>query len=121
MLFQVCKEGCLTAEIVDELFEVQLSLEGSNKRQQEEAIAFHFTTLLEDIEIGAIKGRVFDFSTESSAEVVFSLGDILQFVTACPSIPVVGYQPRSVISFNHLDANRKGCKQTLAQISYCYQ
>jgi hypothetical protein len=92
---------------VDELFEVQFSPEGSNKRQQEEAIAFHFTTLMEDIEIGAIKGQVFYFSTESSTEVVFSLGDILQFVTACPSIPAVGYQPRPVIAFNHLDTSRK--------------
>ena len=107
VLFQVCEESRLTAEIVDELFEVQFSPEGSNKRQQEEAIAFHFTTLMEDIEIGAIKGQVFDFSTESSTEVVFSLGDILQFVTACPSIPAVGYQPRPVIAFNHLDTSRK--------------
>ena len=38
MLFQVCEESRPTAEIVDELFEVQFSPEGSNKRQQEEAI-----------------------------------------------------------------------------------
>ena len=107
VLFQVCEESRLTAEIVDELSEVQFSPEGSNKRQQEEAIAFHFTTLLEEIEIGAIKGQVFDFSTESSTEVVFSLGDVLQFVTANPSIPAVGFQPRPVIAFNHLDASRK--------------
>ena len=107
MLFQVCEDSRLTAEIVDELFEVQFSPEGSNKRQQEEAIAIHFTTLLEEIEIGAIKGQVFDFSTGSSTEVVFSLGDVLQFVTTSPSIPAVGFQPRPVIAFSHLDASRK--------------
>ena len=81
--FQVCEESQLTAEIVDELFEVQFSPEGSNKQPKEEAIEFHFTTLMEENEVGAIKGKVFEFSTESSTEVVFSLGDILQFVTAC--------------------------------------
>ena len=123
VLFQICEESCLTAEIVDELFEVQFSPEGSNKRQQEEA--FHFTTIFEEIEMGAIKGQVFDFSTESSTEVVFSLGDVLQFVTASPSIPAVGFQPRPVIAFNHLDASRKlqaeSCKQTLVLINYYYQ
>ncbi len=58
VLFQVCEESRLTAEIVDELFEVQFSPEGSNKHQQQEAIVFHFTTLLEDTEIGALKGKV---------------------------------------------------------------
>ena len=78
--------------------------------------AFHFTTLLEEIEIGAIKGQVFDFSTESSTEVVFSLGDVLQFVTASPSIPAVGFQPRPVIAFNHLDASRKLQANTCANL-----
>ena len=86
MLFQSCKENRLNAEIVDELFMIQFSPEGSSKRPQEEAIAFHFTTLLEEIESGAVKGELFDFVTESSTEVVFSLGDILQFVTGCPSM-----------------------------------
>lgn len=80
VLFQVCEESRPTAEIVDELFEVQFSPEGSNKRQQEEAIPFPFTTLMEDIEIGAIKSRVFHFSTESITEVVFSTW---RFSTVC--------------------------------------
>ena len=107
MLFQVCEGNRLTAEIVDELFKVQFSPEGSNRRPQEEAIAFNFTRLLEDIESGAITGKLYDFNTESSTEVVFSLGDILQFVTGTPSIPAVGFEPQPVITFNHLEANRK--------------
>ena len=107
MLFQVCEGNRLTTEIVDKLFKVQFSPEGSNKRSQEEAIAFNFTRLLEDIEIGATKGKLYDFNTESSTEVVFSLGDILQFVTGSPSIPAVGFEPQPVIAFNHAEANRK--------------
>ncbi|CAB4023938.1 G2 M phase-specific E3 ubiquitin- ligase-like, partial [Paramuricea clavata] len=71
MLMGECSKSVksrLTAETVDDLFEVQFSHEGGNNHQQEEVIAFHFTTLTEHIEIGAIKGQVFHFSTESSTE-----------------------------------------------------
>lgn len=40
----------LTAEVVDNQFQCVFSMEGSNKRAKEEAIAFNFTHYLEDVE-----------------------------------------------------------------------
>lgn len=106
-LFQNCSQNQLSAESVDEMFHIVFSPEGGNKRPQEEAIAFNFNHYLEDIEASQVKGSLWDSATESVNEVIFSLGDVLQFVTGSASVPAVGFDPQPSIAFNHFDTKRK--------------
>ena len=58
-LLQYYEHEKLTAEIVDNQFQRVFSVDGSNKRAKEEAIAFNFTHYLEDVE-GLITTTVLD-------------------------------------------------------------
>lgn len=62
----------LTAEVVDNQFQCVLSMEGSKKRA-EEAIAFHFTHYLEDVEEGLITTIVLDPETDEITPVKLNL------------------------------------------------
>ena len=66
MIFQICAQNQLSAGTVDEMFHVEFSPEGSNKRSQEKAIAFYFTSYLEDIDAGEVKGNLWNFTSESA-------------------------------------------------------
>ena len=59
-LLQYYEHEKLTAEIVDNQFQRVFSVDGSNKRAKEEAIAFNFTHYLEDVEEGLITTTVLD-------------------------------------------------------------
>lgn len=80
----------LTAEVVDNQFQCVLSMEGSKKRA-EEAIAFHFTHYLEDVEEGLITTIVLDPETDEIYTSKVELAHVLQFVAGCPTSPATGF------------------------------
>ena len=91
----------LTAEVVDNQFQCVFSMEGSNKRAKEEAIAFNFTHCLEDVE-GLITTTV-----QILGQMKVDLGHVLHFVTGCPVSPATGFDTNLTIVFDHEEIQRK--------------
>ena len=74
----------LTAEVVDNQCQSVLSVEGSNKRAKEEAIAFNLTHYLEDVEERLITTTVPDPDTDEIHTTEVELARVLQFVNDAP-------------------------------------
>ena len=81
----------LTAEIVDNLFNIEYSPRGNAKREKEEAICFNFTNFLEEVESGKVGGE----------GAPMMLGDVLAFITGATNIPVIGFEFQPTMRFNH--------------------
>ncbi|XP_032233544.1 G2/M phase-specific E3 ubiquitin-protein ligase [Nematostella vectensis] len=105
-VFEVPKE--LTAEMLDDIFDVKYSPRDSNKFHAETEVIFNFTQYLEDIEKGQIS------SVLEGKEVVVTLNHVIQFVTGSHGIPAIGFTPRPSIHFNHDSPNRKLTANTCA-------
>ena len=97
----------LTAEIVDSQFHYIFSDQGSNKRASEEAIAFNFSHYLEDVEQGLVTSNVKDPDTEEIHTSKVNLAHVLQFVTGCDAILVIGFDTSLTIMFDHNEPHRK--------------
>ena len=106
-LFQSTGKTSISAEVIDDMFEPQLSDIGSNGRCYEEAILMNFTHFLEDVEAGNVRANVLCLEDDSIAERVLNLKDFLQFVTGTPTIPILGFDASPSIVFSHDDPNRK--------------
>ena len=92
-VFQVQK--ALTAEMVDDIFEVEYSPVDSNKFAIEQKIVFNLTQYLEDVEKGMITTKL------DGKEVVVTLKHVLQFITGAEDIPAIGFTPRPKVRFCH--------------------
>ena len=92
-VFQVQK--ALTAEMVDDIFEVEYSPVDSNKFAIEQKIVFNLTQYLEDVEKGMITTKL------DGKEVVVPLKHVLQFITGAEDIPAIGFTPRPKVRFCH--------------------
>lgn len=77
----------LTAEVVDNQCQSVLSVEGSNKRAKQEAIAFNLTHCLEDVEEGLITTTVPDPDTDEIHTTKVELADVLQFKFVTDALP----------------------------------
>lgn len=106
-LLQYYEPEKLTAEVVDNQFQCVLSVEGSNKRVKEEAIAFNFTHYLEDVEEGLITTTVLDPETDEIHTSKVELAHVLQFVTGCPALPATEFDTNLTIVFYHQEIQRK--------------
>ena len=106
-LFQSAGKKSLSAEVIDDMFEPQLSDFGSNRRCYEESILMNFTHFLEDLEAGNVTANVLCLEDDAILERVLNLKDFLQFVTGSPTIPILGFDASPSIVFNHDDPNRK--------------
>jgi len=87
----------LTAEILDGIFEPELSPVGNIKREKEEEILFNLNHFLEEIE----KGKVEYIGDEHWSATKLTLGSILSFITGATNIPAVGFGTTPVIKFHH--------------------
>ena len=81
----------LTAEVVDDLFHTEYSVQGNIKREKEEAISFNFSNFLEEVESGKI---CHDEGTP------MTLGDVLAFITGATNVPVIGFDQQPTITFD---------------------
>lgn len=99
-LLQYYEHEKLTAQCV-------FSVEGSNKRAKEEAIAFNFTHYLEDVEEGLITTTVLDPETDEIHTSKVELAHVLQFVIGCPGLPATGFHTNLTIVFDHEEIQRK--------------
>ncbi|KAL1246634.1 hypothetical protein QQF64_034451, partial [Cirrhinus molitorella] len=93
----LCHEPApLTADILDELFEIRLAQKGSNKRMQEEVVVPFWRDYIQDME-----------DEEGPAK----LEKILAFATGASCVPPSGFSPQPTIEFLH--------KEDSAVISRC--
>eukprot|EP00794_Sanderia_malayensis_P008463 gene8463-9370_t len=97
----------LSADKVDEMFHFCYSPIGSNKRKDEEAIAFNFTQYLEDVEKASVSTSILDPDTGDLNTVTVQLSHILQFITGCPGIPATGFDSQLSVNFEHTETQRK--------------
>ena len=77
-LFQSTGKTSISAEVLDDMFEPQLSDIGSNGRCYEEALLMNFTHFLEDVEAGNVRANVLCLEDDSIAERVLNVKDFLQ-------------------------------------------
>ena len=105
-LFEIRDESSLNAEMLDLLFQLEFSTEGSNRRMKEEAIAVNFSRFLDEVEAGIVKCTLEDPLTNEKSEVTLLLSDILQFVTGPPVIPITGFHRKLKIIFSHVGTDR---------------
>ncbi|KAI7790239.1 hypothetical protein IRJ41_020994 [Triplophysa rosa] len=75
----------LTADILDDLFEIKWSENGSNKRANENRVIAFWRDYLQDVE------------EEGSQR----LGAILAFATGSDQVPPIGFHPQPSIAFHH--------------------
>ncbi|XP_073776138.1 uncharacterized protein si:ch211-57f7.7 isoform X1 [Danio rerio] len=75
----------LTADMMDDLFEIQWSEIGSNKRANENRVIAFWRDYLQDVE-------------EEGAQ---RLGAILSFTTGSDHVPPIGFHPQPSIAFHH--------------------
>ena len=87
-LFEKRNESSINAEMLDLLFQLEFSTEGSNRRMKEEAIAVNFSRFLDEVEAGVVKCTLEDPLTNEKSEVTLLLSDVLQFITGSPVIPI---------------------------------
>ena len=97
----------LSADKVDEMFHFCYSPIGSNKRKDEEAIAFNFRQYLEDVEKELVSTSILDPDTGDLNTVTVQLSHILQFITGCPGIPATGFDSQLSVNFEHTETQRK--------------
>ncbi|XP_031138120.1 G2/M phase-specific E3 ubiquitin-protein ligase-like [Sander lucioperca] len=83
----------LTADVLEQLFEIRLSAVGSNKRRAEECVVAFWRDYLLDVE---------------EQEGPLQLGGILAFATGANSIPPLGFSPRPSVDFLHELPLRQG-------------
>uniref|UniRef100_UPI003AAB1521 uncharacterized protein n=1 Tax=Centroberyx gerrardi TaxID=166262 RepID=UPI003AAB1521 len=76
--------GTLTAEIMDDLFDIRWSEMGSNNRANENRVVAYWRDYLQDAE-----------EEEGPAK----LGDILSFATGCHVVPPIGFSPKPSLEF----------------------
>ena len=105
------KQHQLLASTLVDLFDLDLSPPGSNKRTREERTVIMWYDYLQDIEgtcmqyFKAILPIVFsdgNVHTEvRSCEVVVTLESILLFITGSTSIPPTGFETKPTITFSH--------------------
>ena len=88
-----------TAEVVDGLFKFEMSDEGSNRNQNEQAILFNWNQFLEDVEHSLATSTVFDPCTNSQVQVQLSLQSVVACVTGSTGIPPLGFSPQPKIFF----------------------
>ncbi|KAI4797185.1 hypothetical protein KUCAC02_025267 [Chaenocephalus aceratus] len=87
LMFQVVhRQSALTAEIMEDLFPIHLSAQGSNKRRAEEMVVPYWRDFLIDAE---------------DQEGPSKLEQILAFATGATVIPPIGFQPMPSIDFLH--------------------
>ncbi|KAI9520680.1 hypothetical protein NQZ68_015600 [Dissostichus eleginoides] len=79
-------QSALTAEIMEDLFTIHLSAQGSNKRRAEEMVVPYWRDYLIDVE---------------DQEGPSKLEQILAFATGATVIPPIGFQPTPSIDFLH--------------------
>ncbi|KAJ7991034.1 hypothetical protein DPEC_G00293050 [Dallia pectoralis] len=83
----------LTADILEQLFEIRLSAVGSNKRRAEECVVAFWRDYLLDVE---------------EQEGPLQLGGILAFATGANAIPPLGFSPQPSVDFLHELPLRQG-------------
>ncbi|EDO34037.1 predicted protein [Nematostella vectensis] len=105
-VFEVPKK--LTAEMLDDFFDVKYSPRDSNKFHAETEVIFNLTQYLEDIKKGQIS------SILEGKEVVVTLNHVIRFLTGSHGIPAIGFTPRPSIHFNQDNPNRKLTANTCA-------
>ena len=107
----------LTAEVVDDLFLFELSPDGSNRNQNEKAILFNWSQLLEDVENGLASSEVDDPYLNKEVHIEITLEAILAFITGSTGIPPLGFSPQPTIIFDHVNTSKKlhvsTCSNTL--------
>ena len=106
-LLQSSEAETLNADRVDQLFKFSYSPTGSNKRKDEEAIAFNFTNFLEDVEANKVSTTILNPDTDDITTMTVQLSHVLQFVTGCPTIPATGFDKQLSVMFNHTETERK--------------
>ena len=97
----------LTAAKLDNLFLPVVSPKGSNKRREEEAVSLNFSRYLEEVESGLVTSSVVDVTTDEESQMTITLATVLQFITACSSLPAAGFDDQPSITFMHNDLGRK--------------
>ena len=106
-LFEVSQLESLTAEKVDDLFLINLSPQGSNRRASEEVLSLNLSKFLEDVESSEVSSTLMNVTTDTESMVTLSLADVLQFITGSSSIPAVGFEPRPSVAFIADNSGRK--------------
>lgn len=109
--------SALKADLIDSLFSVHLSPEGSNKNTNEKTILFYWNQFLEDVEQGLVKTQIYDGNTLSYSTVNISLEAVLAFITGSRNIPPLGLHPRPSIVFMH-EGDRKLYVSTCSNVLY---
>ncbi|XP_074659127.1 G2/M phase-specific E3 ubiquitin-protein ligase-like [Tubulanus polymorphus] len=85
----------MSVDYMTQLFHVDYSPPGSNKRVEEEQIIMNWTFLLEESFEGNIKEKT------DVGEMTLSLEDIHMFVTGSSQKPIIGFHHKPRIEFNH--------------------
>ncbi|KAA0722928.1 G2/M phase-specific E3 ubiquitin-protein ligase [Triplophysa tibetana] len=94
----------LSADIIEELFEVRLSQKGSNNRVQEEVVVPFWRDYLQDIEDE--DGRA-------------KLDMILAFATGATCIPPMGFTPQPTIEFLHIERSQSAVVSRFPMANTC--
>ena len=98
----------LTAESMQEIFTIAFSPVGSNRRDNEENVAMHWVSLLEEAEEGLL------LNNEEDDNFTVTLEDILFFATGGRQIPPMGFSPHPTIAFRQdLYPRASTCANTL--------
>lgn len=89
----------LTADMIDHLFHIRLSVVGSNKRRAEEVVVPFWRDYLQDVE---------------EQEGPSKLGKILAYATGASVIPSIGFSPQPSIDFLHDQSFSPKCHLPMA-------
>ena len=97
----------ITAANLQDLFLMTFSLVGTNARDKQENSAMHWTSFLEEAEVGALCNSVED------RQFTVTL-DILSFATGARHMPPMGFEIRPTIEFRSMQLPRAStCGNTL--------
>ena len=100
----------ITAANLQDLFLMTVSLVGTNAREKQENSAMHWTSFLEEAEVGALCNSVAD------RQLAVTLEDILSFATGARHMPPMGFEIRPLLNSDLCNCH----KPPLVEIPWSY-